>query len=235
MPIQNNQLQKVDPNEKDNDGNTALYRACEGGHLNIVKFLIKKGAYINVKNNSGWMPLHTACLGGHVETVRFLVEKKQELDKNQSRLTELPNDITQLTSPQKAILLEETAPYKPLDPLVPALELNNKSLVDYMREEKPNLLQFAEGYYGDQIFNGVYKPYTAEQELAELSTILRINPHFVKNPELIIDRTFKNQNLIKQAGINFKQMNHAATKIQALGRGCIVRQNKIRTTSRIAI
>ena len=58
---------------------------------------------------------------------------------------------------------------------------------------------------------------------------------FVKNPELIIDRTFKNQNLIKQAGINFKQMNHAATKIQALGRGCIVRQNKIRTTSRIAI
>ncbi len=49
--------------------NWGLEGACEGGHIDIIKFMIEKGAH-------GWnMGLHYACLGGHLDIVKFVIEK----------------------------------------------------------------------------------------------------------------------------------------------------------------
>ena len=53
----------------DLDWNIGLYGACIGGHIDIIKALIEKGA---TDWNSG---LFHACFGGHIDIVKFLIEK----------------------------------------------------------------------------------------------------------------------------------------------------------------
>jgi ankyrin repeat protein len=57
-----------------NDGNTPLHYACEGGNLEVVKFLIDSGADVSVAGNDGNTPLHYACEGGNLEVVKFLID-----------------------------------------------------------------------------------------------------------------------------------------------------------------
>ncbi len=46
-----------------------LDAACQGGHIDIVKFMIKKGA-------NGWhLGLFYACFGGHIDIVKLMIEK----------------------------------------------------------------------------------------------------------------------------------------------------------------
>ncbi len=52
-----------------NDWNKAFKGACFGGHLNIVKLMIERGA--NEWNNG----LFEACYGGHLNVVNLMIEK----------------------------------------------------------------------------------------------------------------------------------------------------------------
>ena len=53
--------------EKGEDNwNWGMIRACEGGHIDIVKFMIEKGA----NNWNGGMV--RACYGGHMDIVKFM-------------------------------------------------------------------------------------------------------------------------------------------------------------------
>ena len=52
-----------------------LHKACEVGNLEAVKYLVEKGADINVKDMWGETSLHYACRKGHLEVVKYLVEK----------------------------------------------------------------------------------------------------------------------------------------------------------------
>ena len=55
---------------------TALHRACQRGHLDIVRLISSNGADVHVKTaKSRQTPLHLACQGGHLEIVRELVRK----------------------------------------------------------------------------------------------------------------------------------------------------------------
>ena len=48
-----------------------LYGACKGGHIDIVKFMIKEG-----NNNCYWNGgLYGACEGGHIDIVKLMIEK----------------------------------------------------------------------------------------------------------------------------------------------------------------
>lgn len=45
----------------DEEGNTALQFASAGGHENLVRFLLRKGASVDSRNNYGWTPLMQAA------------------------------------------------------------------------------------------------------------------------------------------------------------------------------
>jgi ankyrin repeat protein len=53
---------------------TPLRAACEGGHVSVVKELIKAGALVNLKNREGDTPMTAACEGGHVSVVKELMK-----------------------------------------------------------------------------------------------------------------------------------------------------------------
>ncbi len=49
--------------------NGGLYNACFGGHMEIVKLMIEKGA------DDSNREFHEACIGGHMEIAKFMIEK----------------------------------------------------------------------------------------------------------------------------------------------------------------
>jgi len=65
----------ADPNISDEDGDTALIEACEGGHTNVVELLMEKGADPNISNKRGRTPLIEASEEGHTNVVELLLEK----------------------------------------------------------------------------------------------------------------------------------------------------------------
>lgn len=61
---------------QDGDGNTALFLACSGGHIRVVKSLLKAGANINVKSKGSVTPLYGAASNGHARIVEILLDWK---------------------------------------------------------------------------------------------------------------------------------------------------------------
>jgi len=59
----------------DSRGYTLLHKAAYNNRLNVVEFLLSKGADINALSSSGSTPLHGAASYGHIEVVRFLLDK----------------------------------------------------------------------------------------------------------------------------------------------------------------
>ena len=67
--------------ERNERGSTPLLIASYNGHLNIVKFLMEKGADKDIRNNRGSSALNLAAYGGHLEIAKYLVENGLEVDK----------------------------------------------------------------------------------------------------------------------------------------------------------
>ncbi|KAI9018012.1 ankyrin repeat-containing domain protein [Phycomyces nitens] len=107
-------LEKTDGlNSKDEDGRTALHWAASGGHVDVVQFLLEKGAltlrdevihdiitiffniyiygYCNtLYPQSGWTPLMIAASAGHEKVVELLLEHGSDpLEQNESGQTAL--------------------------------------------------------------------------------------------------------------------------------------------------
>ena len=55
-------------------GGTALWWACQEGHFEIVKFLVSRGADVNVYDDHGFTPLLQAVGEDHPNIVAFLIE-----------------------------------------------------------------------------------------------------------------------------------------------------------------
>ncbi|MGF7036751.1 ankyrin repeat protein [Paenibacillus mucilaginosus] len=67
-----------------NSGHSLLNLAVENEQLEIVKFLIKSGADINLKSSGGWTPLHVAVdisIDGTIQSGGSLGEEPTELIK----------------------------------------------------------------------------------------------------------------------------------------------------------
>ena len=63
----------ADVNSPDNYGNAPLDYASENGQVEMTKFLLFEGAYVNAINDDGQTPLHFASGYGHVEVVKVLL------------------------------------------------------------------------------------------------------------------------------------------------------------------
>jgi len=56
-------------------GMSALWSACEQGHLNVAQLLVRSGASINQGDNvNGRTPGDAAASNGHVDVVQFIQE-----------------------------------------------------------------------------------------------------------------------------------------------------------------
>ncbi|KAK9875574.1 hypothetical protein WA026_009377 [Henosepilachna vigintioctopunctata] len=59
---------------KDKDGYTPLHRACYGNHVNVVQYLLERGADINAKTDVHWGPLHSCCHWNNKECGAVLIQ-----------------------------------------------------------------------------------------------------------------------------------------------------------------
>ena len=68
---------------------TALVYASGNGHLDIVKYLVSKGADINIIGDKyGITPLSNAAKNGHLEVVKYLLENKADVKNDRHALSD---------------------------------------------------------------------------------------------------------------------------------------------------
>jgi ankyrin repeat protein len=70
----------LEPKPSFSDGLTPLQTAARHGRAEVVAFLIKKGANLNVADDCGYTPLHWAAEGGHLDIVKQLVKAGAKVD-----------------------------------------------------------------------------------------------------------------------------------------------------------
>jgi ankyrin repeat protein len=58
----------------------ALISSASRGQLNVVSFLVEKGADVNVSDNDGQTPLIAAASSGNQKIVEFLVKNNPLID-----------------------------------------------------------------------------------------------------------------------------------------------------------
>ena len=78
---------KIDPNTKNNDGDTPLHLPCKSENFKVVNLLVRdQRCNLNEKNRFGNTPqlLHWACTHRDIELVRLLVRDQRcnVLEKN---------------------------------------------------------------------------------------------------------------------------------------------------------
>ena len=63
-------------NEYAKDGFTPLGLACYFGHYDVARYMVLKGADVNLPSSNGFKvyPLHSACAGNYTRTARMLIE-----------------------------------------------------------------------------------------------------------------------------------------------------------------
>jgi hypothetical protein len=74
----------VDKDKARSDGRTALFAACETGHLEVAKLLIQSGVDKNKATSNGCTPLFPACGHGHLGVAKLLIESGVDMDKAKS-------------------------------------------------------------------------------------------------------------------------------------------------------
>lgn len=59
---------------EDEDNYTALHRASYNGKVNVLEYLLLKGANIHARTADGWQALHCACHSNKVDAVSLLLQ-----------------------------------------------------------------------------------------------------------------------------------------------------------------
>jgi serine/threonine protein kinase len=70
----------ADPNERTQNGRTAIMSASSAGYADVVRALIEAGADVNAKDNDGDTPLHDTALQGRAEIAKLLIGAGAEVN-----------------------------------------------------------------------------------------------------------------------------------------------------------
>ena len=73
-------VSKANVESVDKDGKTALHRAAQNGHAEIVRILLEAKAKMEATNGDGRTPLHWAAYWGSTEIVKVLLDAKANLE-----------------------------------------------------------------------------------------------------------------------------------------------------------
>jgi ankyrin repeat protein len=57
----------------DEDGYTALHRACHNPNVDLVRLLVARGADLECQTGDGWRPVHCAAYWGNVHVLHLLI------------------------------------------------------------------------------------------------------------------------------------------------------------------
>ncbi|RYP11864.1 hypothetical protein DL767_011267 [Monosporascus sp. MG133] len=66
-------------------GNTALHWACLGGHLDVVRLLLSRGASPAAANDKDQIPLDLAAFNGHMHVVDHFLAQSRDLEGDNAR------------------------------------------------------------------------------------------------------------------------------------------------------
>ena len=61
-------------------GRTPLHWAAHGGHFDVIRLLVKKGADVNAADNSGGTALHAVASRGHMEAAKYLIGEEADIN-----------------------------------------------------------------------------------------------------------------------------------------------------------
>ena len=75
---------QTDIARQDEDGNSPLHYAAQGGHIKVVEILLAAKADVLVQNNNGSTALHHAADRGHDKVVEILLAAKADVDARDS-------------------------------------------------------------------------------------------------------------------------------------------------------
>ena len=65
----------------DHTGNTPLIHAARGGHVDVLRFLLKRGAAVDRVTHEGASALYEASLFGHALVARLLLANGADVDQ----------------------------------------------------------------------------------------------------------------------------------------------------------
>ncbi|XP_059480484.1 uncharacterized protein LOC132199609 [Neocloeon triangulifer] len=74
-----------DVNSRTSHGRTPLILAVEGAHVDLVQFLLARGADLSAADRDGWNALHYAARYADLPTVRILLEKSSDLIEQKTK------------------------------------------------------------------------------------------------------------------------------------------------------
>lgn len=122
------------------DGYSPLHWAARMGHIEVVDYLAKRGANINVRDNDGWTPLHLAAQHGHLDVVKLLVARGADVCAKTDPQPETSDPVP--GSPPREPGKPEPPPRKyPAIPARTALDwavaAKQTDVVNYLRSLKP--------------------------------------------------------------------------------------------------
>ena len=99
----------ADVEARDELSQTLLHYACWGGHPDVVRMLIERGADVGVRDDGdGFTPLHQACFWGHADVARLLIDRGADVgarDKHNNTPLDFACDLPE-SDPTREPLLE---------------------------------------------------------------------------------------------------------------------------------
>ena len=67
-------------NERNNENETVLHSAVEGGYMKMVQLCLDKNANARAVRNNLAQPLHIAAINGHVEIAKLLIRHNAKIE-----------------------------------------------------------------------------------------------------------------------------------------------------------